>query len=158
MILVTHALTGAVIGKNINNPWLIIIASLIIHYAMDSIRHGEYFDERTATVKDTWWKVTIDLFIGFFIIFMIIFFQKISSSIIINVSLGVFFSIIPDFVTLMHWTFKGNGILAKIKAFHGWAHRYSKFPKHSWERQWTLKNAFNDIIISAIAIAILLIF
>jgi hypothetical protein len=158
MLLATHALTGAVIGKNINNHWLIIIASLIIHYAIDSIRHGEYIDDRVGSFKRDWWNVALDLGTGFFIIFLIIFFQKISSSIIINVSLGVFFSIIPDFVTLMHWTFKGNRILAKIKAFHGWAHRYSKFPKHSKERQWTFRNAVNDIIISCIAIIILLIF
>jgi hypothetical protein len=157
MILATHALTGAVIGKNINNPCLIIIASLIIHYAMDSIRHGEYFDERVATVKDTWRKVVLDLFIGFFIIFLVIIFQKPEQLIIRDMLLGVFFSIIPDFITLMHWTFKKNKTLAKIKAFHGWTHRYSKFPKHSKERQWTLRNAANDILISAVAIILLII-
>lgn len=157
MILATHALTGAVIGKNINNPWLVIILSLIIHYAMDSIRHGEYFDDRIATVKSTWWKVALDLLIGFSIIFFIIYLQNTAVPIVRNIIIGTFFSIIPDFVTLMHWTFRENKILAKMKAFHSWCHRYNKFPKYSPERQWTLRNALNDIIISAIAVILLFI-
>ncbi len=158
MILTTHALTGAVIGKNIENPWLVIILSLVIHYAMDSFRHGEYFDDRIATVKDTWWKVTSDLLIGFFIIFLIFYFQKSDFLTVRNVFIGVFFSIVPDFITLMYWTFKKNKFLAKIKAFHSWAHRYSKFPKYSKERQWTFHNVINDIIISTFAVIMLLLF
>jgi len=157
MILTTHALTGAVIGKNINNPWIIILASFAVHYFLDSFRHGEYFDDRIAKVKDTWWKVALDLFIGFSIIFLFICFRNLDLLEIRNVLIGTFFSILPDFITLMHWAFKQNKILAKIKAFHSWAHRYSKFPKYSEERKWTFRNAANDILISAAAILLLII-
>ncbi len=51
MILATHALTGAVIGKNIDSIPLIILASLAIHYAMDGFRHGEYFDDRASRLQ-----------------------------------------------------------------------------------------------------------
>jgi len=158
MLLTTHALAGAVIGKNIQNPWIIIILSLIIHYVMDSFRHGEYFDDRVAKAKDTWWKITIDLLIGFFIISLIVYYQKSALLTIKNILIGVLFSLIPDFVTLMHWMFKKNKLLAKIKAFHSWAHRYEKFPKYSKERQWIFRNTLNDIIISLFAIIILLLF
>jgi len=156
MILTTHALTGAVIGKNIENYWLVIIFSLAIHYAMDAFRHGEYLDERISTVKDTWWKVAIDLMFGFLIIFLVIHFQKPALSVIKNIFIGTFFSIFPDFITLMYWKFEKNKILAKIKSFHSFCHCYSKFPKYSKERQWTLRNALNDILISAVAFAIIL--
>lgn len=156
MILTTHALTGAVIGKNIDSPWLIIILSLIIHFVMDSFRHGEYFDSRVAKVKDTWWKIALDLGAGFLIIVLFLFLKKPNFNEIINVFIGAFFSILPDFITLMHWTFKNNKTLAKVKEFHSWVHNYSKFPKHSKERQWTFRNALNDITISIIAIFLLL--
>jgi hypothetical protein len=158
MILTTHALAGAVIGKNIQNPWIIILASLTVHYFLDGFRHGEYFDERVATVKNTWWKVALDLAVGFFIIIAFLIIKHPKTTEIINILLGSFFSLLPDFVTLMHWTFKKNKTLAKIKSFHAWAHRYSKFPKHSKERQWTLRNAANDILISATAILLLMLF
>ena len=155
MILSTHALVGAAIGKNIDNPWIIILLSLAVHYFLDGFRHGEYFDDRTATIKSAWWKIALDLFIGFFIIISIIFLEKIDQHTVQNMAIGIFFSLIPDFITLMHWTFKQNKLLAKIKNFHAWAHKYSHFPKYSPERQWTLRNAANDILISAIAIIIL---
>jgi hypothetical protein len=155
MILTTHALTGAVIGKNIDSPWLIIVLSLIIHYSMDFFRHGEYFDSKTATVRDTWWKIALDLAAGFSIISLFLYFKSSDLLEIKNILIGAFFSILPDFVTLMHWTFKQNKTLAKIKAFHSWAHHYSKFPRYSEERQWTFRNALNDITISAVAIFLL---
>ena len=155
MILSTHAIVGAAIGKNIESLWIIILLSLAVHYFLDGFRHGEYFDDRIASVKNTWRKISLDLFIGFFIIIYIIFLEKIDQHTVQNMFIGIFFSLFPDFITLMHWAFKKNKLLEKIKKFHAWAHRYSKFPKYSPERQWTLRNAANDILISAIAIIIL---
>lgn len=154
MILTTHALTGAVIGKNVNNPWVIIVLSLAIHFVMDSFRHGEYFDDRAATAKNTWWKISLDLATVFFVIFAFIYFKNLNYLQIKNVFLGTFFSLLPDFMTLLYWTFRWN-FLKKIKSFHSWAHRYSRFPKYSPERQWKLRNASNDILISLIAIILL---
>ena len=151
MILTTHALTGAVIGKNIDNPWIIIILSLTIHFIMDSFRHGEYFDSRTATIKDTAWKIILDLFFSGAIILSFLFFSKPDFIITRNILLGSFFSIFPDFLTVLFWKFKWN-ILGKIKDFHAFCHRYSRFPAFSYERQWTLRNAANDILFSLLAI------
>ena len=158
MILATHALAGAVIGKNIDNIPLVILASLAVHYAMDSFRHGEYFDDRFAKVKNTWWKVVLDLSIAFFVLLLFFYFRKPDLKEMQNILIGSFFSILPDFITLLYWTFKKNEILTKIKAFHSWAHRYSRFPKYSPERQRTMRNAANDIRISAAAIIFLSIF
>ncbi|HPN96638.1 MAG TPA: hypothetical protein PLK35_02620 [Candidatus Moranbacteria bacterium] len=157
MILTTHALTGAVIGKNISNPWIIIPVSLAIHYLMDSIKHAEYFDSRVAKIKDTWWKVAIDLAIGFSIIFSFFYLEKSSFIEMRNMLIGIFFSLFPDFITLLHWKFRENKLLAEIKKLHSWSHRYGKYPKYSPERQWNFKNATNDIVISLIAIVFLFI-
>jgi hypothetical protein len=155
MILTTHALTGAAIGKNFGNIWLVIGLSLVVHFIMDSLRHGEYFDSRFATVKNTAWKITLDLIIGSAIILSYFYFKNPSLAEIRNIMSGAFFSLLPDGLTLLGWKFPRNKILAKIRDFHSWTHRYGKFPKYSYERQWSRRNALNDLAISAIAIAIL---
>jgi hypothetical protein len=155
MILATHALVGAAIGKNINSHWIIIILSLTMHFAMDSFRHGEYFDFRYAKIKDTWWKIALDLLIGLIIIYSFINFEKLDVAIIKNIAIGSFFSILPDGLTLLFWKYPKLSILEKIKQFHSWAHYYAKFPKYSSERQWNLRNATNDIAISLLATLLL---
>jgi hypothetical protein len=154
MILATHALTGAVIGKNIENPLVIIAFSLIVHFVMDGFRHGEYFDSRVATIKDTWWKIALDLFSGLAVIFSVIYFQKPSIIQAGNILLGAFSSMFPDLLTVFYWKFHFP-LLGKIKKFHALSHRYGHFPKYSQERMWTLRNSVNDIIISLSAIILL---
>jgi len=157
MILVTHALVGAAVGSKIENPLIIIPVVLAIHYFLDGFRHGEYVDDRKDSVKNTWWKIALDLFLGLSIIFSFLYFRNIDQKIILNTLIGAFFSMFPDLLTLIYWKFKNNYILGKIKAFHSVAHRYTRFPKYSPERQWTLRNAANDILISLLAIIILFI-
>lgn len=157
MILATHALTGAVIGKYISNPSGIIILSLAVHYTLDSFRHGEYFDDRISNFRNTWWKVTFDIMLGLSIIFSYLYTTNPPWLTIKNIFLGTFFSMFPDLLTVIYWRFRNIKILAKIKLFHAWAHHYTRFPKYSPERQWTLRNAFNDILISLAAIILLLI-
>ena len=154
MILTTHALVGAAIGKNIENPYFVILLSLMIHFFLDSFRHGEYFDSRVATIKDTAWKILLDLFIPASIILFFILSTHSNFSLTRNILLGAFFSILPDFFTVLLWTFHWK-ILKKIKEFHSFCHYYWRFPKFSPERQWTLRNALNDILFSTIAIIIL---
>lgn len=157
MILVTHALVGAAIGSKIDNPLIIIPVVLVIHYFLDGFRHGEYLDTRKDNVKSTWWKIALDLFLGLTIIFSFLYFNHANQKMILNILVGAFFSMFPDLLTLLYWKFKNNYILGKIKAFHSLAHRYKKNPQFSPERQWTLRNAINDIAISIIAIIILFI-
>ena len=156
MILATHALVGAAIGKSLGNPWLIIPAALAAHFILDTFRHGEYFDDRKETLRTAWWKVTLDILIGFSIIFFCVFLKSFSAEEIFIVLLGTFFSMFPDLLTVLHWQFKKNKILSAIKKFHGFVHRYGRFPKHGPERRWTFRNAINDIIISAISAMLLL--
>ena len=156
MILATHALVGAAIGKNISNPWIIITLSLVFHFAMDSFRHGEYFDDRIATLKTTWWKVALDLISGLLIIFFAIYLQKPNIIQTRNILRGAFTSMFPDLLTVFYWKFHFK-FLEKIKQFHAFCHRYSRFSKHGKERQWTLRNAINDLFFSIVAIILLFI-
>ena len=154
MILTTHALTGAVIGKNIDNIWLIIIASIFTHFILDSFRHGEYVEsfDKKVTIRNTWWKVGLDFLSGLFIIFALISWKDFDFIKIRNILIGSFFSMFPDFLTFLYWKFNLK-FMEKIYKFHSWVHRS---PRYSKEREWNFLNAQNDISISTLAIILFL--
>lgn len=159
MILTTHALVGAALGKNIDSLWILIPAALALHYALDGLRHGEYFDIRSASFREKSSKISLDIFSAGAIIFLLAYFFAADTGTAQNIFIGSFFSLLPDGLTFLLWTlFPRSQILKKIKLFHEWAHRYQKNPKYSPERQWTLKNARNDILLSAAVVAIFLLF
>lgn len=156
MILTTHALTGAVLGKNIDNIWLLIPASLVVHFLMDHLRHGEYveaFDSRTA-FSNTWWKVTIDILTAIILVLSFIHFDKLSFATSRNVLIGSFFSTFPDLLTVIYWKF-GFKFLAPIYKFHSFMHKYKPGDK---ERVWNFRNGMNDLAICAIALIIFILF
>jgi hypothetical protein len=150
MILTTHELVGAAIGAKIHNPWLIVIFSLAMHFVLDTFRHGEYLD-RKSKIKDTLWKVALDLSAGFIIVLLYIFLKNPDSTTIWHMLLGIFISIFPDSLTFLYWQL-GVKFLKKPFEFHAWLHAY---PQGVPERTWNLRNAANDIVISLLAIIIL---
>ena len=151
MILATHALTGAALGKYVGKTWILILLSIILHYALDTFRHGEYLDRHSKT-KEAAWKVAIDAGAGAILIFIIFFSAKLSLPVLRNMLIGAFFSMLPDLLTFLYWK-GGVKFLKKPFEFHAWVHPYPPFSK---ERDWNLRNARNDIIISAVAIILLL--
>lgn len=152
MILATHALVGAALGKNLENPWLIVGLGLIAHFALDSFRHGEYIDHYER-LKNLGRNVALDLLVGGSIIFSILFFQDWNFITFRNIFLGILFCMLPDFLTLMHYRFPTFKILRKIYRFHQRVHPY---PHPSEQTQWNLRNATNDILFSLIAILFLI--
>lgn len=156
MVLATHALAGAVIGKYIGSPIAIAGISIVLHYAMDRIKHGEYvetMDSKTA-FKNTWWKIALDFSIGLAIILLIITIGKFGTDIIRNIFIGMFFSMLPDLFTAIYWKTRWK-LFKKLYNFHVWCHRLSRL---SPERKWNLGNEAYEIIIDLAMIIILLTF
>ncbi len=152
MILSTHALVGATLGKEIDNAWILIPLSIVVHFFLDSFRHGEYLD-RNSKFKKVWWKATIDVILALCVITLFIYINRFNVLKIKTIILGVFFSLFPDFLTLLYWELNFK-FLERISRFHNWIHKYPPFAK---EREWNLRNGLNDILISAVSIAILFI-
>lgn len=148
MILSTHALVGAAVGKHVSNPWLIVLITLPLHFLFDTFRHGEYLN-RKSTFTNTWWKVALDLFIGLGIVFSYLLYASPASKITQNVLLGTFSSMFPDLLTVLYWKLNFK-FLKKIYQLNKFVH--SRFPDESPEREWNLRNAVNDIVFSLIAI------
>ena len=155
MILSTHALVGAAIGKNIPNPWFIIPISICVHYLLDGLRHGEYLDIRRDQFKDMYWKVLIDLSIGYGLVAAYAISFNLDTTAIFNVGLGTLISQLSDLLTLFHRYLPKNKLLGIFRDIHGWAHRYDRNPKYSPERQWTLRNTVNDMLVFVLALVIL---
>lgn len=148
MILTTHALVGAAIGKYVNSPLLQILILIPLHYILDVFRHGEYLNKK-STFKNTTWKVALDLFVGGTIILFAIFSKNFSSAVSISIITGAIISMFPDLLTVLYWKLNFK-FLGKIYQFHQFVHR--RFPDGSPQREWTFKNALNDILFSIIAI------
>ncbi len=153
MILITHALVGAALGKQIGNPLIVAPLAIALHFCLDTFRHGEYLNQQ-STFKNTTWKVALDLFSGLIMVILYLKFSHSSIETIQNVFIGTFFSLLPDLTTVLYWKFHAN-FLKKIYAFHEWVHPY---PKGDKRYNWNLRNNLNDIIFSLIAISILLFF
>jgi hypothetical protein len=155
MILATHALAGAVIGKNIQNPWIIIVLSLAFHYILDAVKHGEYVEsfDHKVTIGNTWWKVALDLLLGLMLVFSTVLFKKFDFLTTRNIFIGVFFSMLPDLFTLVYWKTRWK-FFEKLYKFHTWCHR---FPPFSSEREWKLSNEIYETIIFIFLLAIILI-
>lgn len=151
MILTTHALAGAAIGKNFDSLWIIIPLSLIFHFILDSLPHGEYIysQNKTLKIKHIRGRIAIDLFFAFFFVFLFMIINNPSHLKARDVLFGSFFSMFPDFLTLL--SFKFNfGLLKIIRVFHHWVHYASRtMLKNNY---WNFSNAKNDFLISAIAL------
>jgi len=159
MLLPTHALAGAIIGKNLNDSWLIVIFAIAIHFVMDSFRHGEYLyaDSNENTIKNSAWKAALEISTAVFVVFAVLYALQPDLKTCQNMLLGSFFSVLPDFITFLYWLNKKNQNIAstflkKYYAFHSWIHAH---PRNAPERAWTFRNARNDIIFSALAIIFL---
>jgi len=153
MVLATHALVGAVIGKYSNNLALIAAASVILHYAMDILKHGDYYEEKRS-FSQGFSKEFLDLSIAGILILFIIYLNKSTVTEIYYMLWGISWSLLPDFLTLIYDKFNLN-FIAPIYRLNRWAH--DLFYTDA-ERVWNLKNLTNDFIISAFAIILLLFF
>ena len=151
MILTTHALVGAAIGKNISNPWIIASLAIPLHFFLDTFRHGEYLGQKSET-KEVLGKVALDLFCGLSIITLYIFFSHSTIPTMKTILFGAFISMFPDLITFLHWKL-GIPYLGKIYQFHQFVHK--RFPSGSKERIWNFRNAQNDIFFSIIAMMLL---
>jgi len=155
MILATHILTGTLVGAKIRNPFSIVAVSVILHYLLDSIPHGEYLNRKSKFAK-TWWKVTLDIFVGLLLSGIILFskgwiFEK---DMLGRIILAILFSLLPDLTTLIFMMTKGK-ILKSLYRLNQWAHGYTD---DSASPEFTFKNFRFEFAINLIALALLIFF
>lgn len=151
MILTTHILSGAVLGANVKNPYAVAGLAVALHFALDLLPHGDYLNKKSSLWE--FWKVALDLAIGFSIVAAIFLHQGFASTADLrNIIIGIFFSLLPDGTTFLYWRM-GMKFLKPIKIFHEKLHRY---PEFSPESEFRLKNNLWDILISLISLITLI--
>ena len=151
MILTTHILSGAALGANIQNPYAVAALSIVLHFLLDILPHGDYLNKKSRLWE--FWKVAVDLAFGFALIGGIIFFRSITDeSTLRNISVGIFFSLLPDGATFLYFWMKMK-FLKPIKNFHEKLHCYKNGAP---EREFRLENNLFDIFFTLASLLLLL--
>lgn len=153
MVLTTHALVGAVIGKYSNNLAIIAIISVILHYAMDILKHGDYYEEK-RTLFQGFIKEFLDLSTAAILFLAIVYLNKPTETETYHMLWGVGWSLLPDFMTVLYDKLNFKFLKPAYK-LNRWVHDlfYADI-----ERAWTLKNLTNDFIISSVSVVTILLF
>ena len=153
MVLTTHILSGAALGASVQNPYAVAGLSIILHFFLDLFPHGDYLNKKSRFREI--WKGLLDFSAGIFLVAAIIFSRKVfwNEALLINISTGVFFSLLPDFTTFLHLFLKIK-FLKPVYAFHQKLHLIH-YPDFAPEREFRFKNNRWDILISFISLLIL---
>ncbi|MDI6778459.1 MAG: hypothetical protein QMD77_04710 [Patescibacteria group bacterium] len=154
MILTTHILSGAALGANVQNPWVVAGLSVVLHFFLDLFPHGDYLNKKSRLRE--FWKVAVDLTVGFSIITAAIFIRGLTSNDGLdtrNIAVGVFFSLFPDATTFFYIWMKMK-FLKPVKYFHERLHRQEN---GSPKREFHFKNNLWDILISLVSLIALIV-
>lgn len=117
MILTSHILAGAALGANTNNPALIALGAVALHFALDAVPHWDYdiYSSKTKTAL----KVSADLAMAGIVMLFLIWHMPSEQQ--INALIGGFFGVLPDGFLLISYIFKNN-YLDKYAKFHDFWH------------------------------------
>ncbi|HNU96627.1 MAG TPA: hypothetical protein PK234_00115 [Candidatus Portnoybacteria bacterium] len=166
MILTPHILVGATIGAKIHNFWLIIILSMVSHFILDKIFHWEYSSNNkffkkfreTGNLKSLFvftGQTLIDAFIGLTIVFVFLKTKNLllNFTLIKNILIGCFFSVVPDIVLGISLLFRNSDFSQKYHTFHN---KYLHFEKKlEKEGAITFLGIFTQIVIMIISLLLL---
>jgi hypothetical protein len=92
MLMVNHALTGAVLGLTIRNPAMLAPAAVLSHFVLDAIPH---FGHHESSLKSTRWRITglVDgLVTALAVTVALLIWPQYTN----HIMLGVGFAILPD--------------------------------------------------------------
>jgi hypothetical protein len=115
MLLLSHVITGAVIGQKVHNPYLVSSLALASHFVLDWVPHWSYDVPNKFDVRE-FVKITPDALMSI-IVYIVFLFSYPEQWLVIT--LGVGFAILPDFLTLTHYIPGLKVIFKKFNAWHG---------------------------------------
>ncbi len=125
MTAINHALTGAIIGLTITNPFLAIPIAFISHYFLDSLPHFGITKDNDKFIRSKGFKIFLSLDISACIILALIIFLINTRSYLI-VILCAFIATSPDLVNLKRFILVNKnkvfkpGIIYRFSAFIQW--------------------------------------
>jgi len=101
MFITSHVLTGVFISQKVSSPWWVFLISLISHFILDFIPHGDeliaQWREQKNPKRRTLFVVTIDLFTS--IAFILIILANTGEPQSLLLLAGIVGSILPDMIS-----------------------------------------------------------
>ncbi len=161
MILATHAIAGAAIGRLTKNPLIAFALGFMSHFVLDAIPHWQYELKSRISSEDIMAEdmtlnakfirdiffVALDLAIGIFVSLLVFggwgAFINPPAPIIAGIAGGV----LPDALQFVFWKFRHEP-LTTLQKFHSWAHAKGSFGYKS-KLGIALQVAIAAVIISA---------
>lgn len=115
MLLVTHVLTGAVIGQKISHPIVLTLLALASHFLLDWIPHWSYNVPKKISLRE-FIKILPDILPAalIYITFIVSYPDQ-----WLLITLGVSMAILPDFISLSKHSSTLNKFFQKINNWHG---------------------------------------
>ncbi|MFH1129139.1 MAG: hypothetical protein V1686_00160 [Patescibacteria group bacterium] len=158
MVLLPHIIVGAVIGSKIDSFGLVALLAIIFHFILDQIPHWDYLTYQDAVdfkknkkIKIIL-KTSIDVIAGLIVFFVCVFNHQLDFRQIMLVVVGIFFSVLPDFIWGLSMIFN-NKIFSKYRDFNNKINY-----KSQKEGRPTFLELFTQIIVIAIALLLLFVF
>ena len=155
MIFTPHIVVGAVIGSKIHNISLIVFLGLLSHFILDKVPHWDYsvsiyiksFRQKKSlkSLIPLVFKVGLDGIVGLIIVFFTLGYSPF-------ILLGIFISVLPDFVLGSILFLGHDNFSKKISDFH---EKFLHF-KHKKENEITLLGLATEILTIIIAVTIAL--
>jgi hypothetical protein len=131
MVISSHFLAGAAIGRATGNPILAVLFGLLLHLVMDLVPHWNYSYSHLRKVK-TLLLVLLDPFLAFAIFAIIGSARGFDGSMWLNTILGGAACVLPDLAEFIIRSFKIKSLIPFI-ALHRKIHWFDKQPKNIWE-------------------------
>lgn len=135
MILATHAIVGAAVGRVLSNPWAAFLAGFSSHFILDAIPHWQYRLASRRCAPDTMHEdmvrgkgflrdivlIGLDFFLGMTL--SIVLFQNWSaiSRLPMSVLFGALGGVSPDALQFMSWKIRKEPFTT-FQKFHDWVH------------------------------------
>lgn len=120
MLLAIHATAGALIGQRVNNPILAFFLSLISHFILDIVPHGDkdWIDEYKGADKSKAKTIIAIVFLDALILFVLIMSQFFygPSEPSLSVASGILGGILPDCLVGLHEV--SGKLFKRIYLFH----------------------------------------
>ena len=163
MIYTPHIIVGAAIGARTQDLGLIVIFAFLTHFIMDKLPHWDYavrkgFEKfrKTKKIKYFFWllvKISIDTIIGLLIVLIVVWKNNLFD-LWPFIVLGIFFSLLPDFVVTLIYVFAKKKFTEKVLAFH---FKYLHHPENKEkEGRITFLGLFTEILVIIISCVFLL--
>lgn len=160
MILSPHIITGAALGANFHNSYLLPLAAIVLHHLLDKIPHYDYQIKPFSSIVAL--KIFLDISIGTLaVLAMSLFFNPDID--LTYAFIGMFFGTLPDAILLASFIFTGNELLLKYQKFHSFLHSHHKknmdveplerlTPQELFKKRFSWLGIFTQLTVALIAI------